>query len=377
METFYGVVEDRHDPMMVGRVRVRIHGLHSEEKTQISTPDLPWSTVILPTTSAGLTGFGTQHGLVEGSSVYGFFRDGKSQQDPVITGVVAGIPVQGYKKDANGNLIKRKVTIGFSDPRRLTTSEYTGTPDGTTPSHNPRRTYGLTASLEDAPQIPDERETPLNYGPWEKKKDETGIAAIASKIVDAVLGKTTQQTGNVITEPTKTQEDDKPYYPYYTDAPDYSPYARGEGDYTDRDFGFKGSNMSYVSKADPKYPYNKTVFTESGHLLELDDTLGAERVSVAHRSGTFHSIEPDGSEMTRIVNDRYTVVCKNDEVYIGGNVNVKIMGNADIKTFGDVNLKGYGKGTLDFTNDVEIKAGGNMTLSSAKKLKLSAQVIES
>jgi hypothetical protein len=53
------------------------------------------------------------------------------------------------------------------------------------------------------------------------------------------------------------------------------------------------------------------------------------------------------------------------------------MGNADIKTFGDVNLKGYGKGTLDFTNDVEIKAGGNMTLSSAKKLKLSAQVIES
>jgi hypothetical protein len=160
METFYGVVEDRHDPMMVGRVRVRIHGLHSEEKTQISTPDLPWSTVILPTTSAGLTGFGTQHGLVEGSSVYGFFRDGKSQQDPVITGVVAGIPVQGYKKDANGNLIKRKVTIGFSDPRRLTTSEYTGTPDGTTPSHNPRRTYGLTASLEDAPQIPDERKTP-------------------------------------------------------------------------------------------------------------------------------------------------------------------------------------------------------------------------
>lgn len=353
MHTFYGVVEDRHDPMMVGRVRVRIHGLHSEEKTQISTPDLPWSTVILPTTSAGLTGFGTQHGLVEGSSVYGFFRDGASQQDPVVTGVVAGIPVQGYKKDANGNLIKRKVTIGFSDPRRLTTSEYTGTPDGTTPSHNPRRTYGLTASLEDAPQIPDERETPLKFGPWKKEEK------------------------NDITEPTKTQEDDKPYYPYYTDAPDYSPYARGEGDYTDRDFGFKGSNMSYVSKADPKYPYNKTVFTESGHLLELDDTLGAERVSVAHRSGTFHSIEPDGSEMTRIVNDRYTVVCKNDEVYIGGNVNVKIMGNADIKTFGDVNLKGYGKGTLDFTKDVEIKAGGNMTLSSAKKLKLSAQVIES
>ena len=39
MMSFYGVVEDRHDPMKIGRVRVRIHGIHNADKTQIATPD--------------------------------------------------------------------------------------------------------------------------------------------------------------------------------------------------------------------------------------------------------------------------------------------------------------------------------------------------
>ena len=39
---FYtGVVEDRNDPLQVGRVRVRIYGLHTDDKTLIATPDLP------------------------------------------------------------------------------------------------------------------------------------------------------------------------------------------------------------------------------------------------------------------------------------------------------------------------------------------------
>ena len=37
---FYGVVEDRHDPLKIGRVRVRIHGYHTHDKQMISTPDL-------------------------------------------------------------------------------------------------------------------------------------------------------------------------------------------------------------------------------------------------------------------------------------------------------------------------------------------------
>ena len=55
---YYGVVEDRNDPLKVGRVRVRVRGVHTDNKQYIASPDLPWSQVIVPTTSAGLSGFG-------------------------------------------------------------------------------------------------------------------------------------------------------------------------------------------------------------------------------------------------------------------------------------------------------------------------------
>ena len=106
MITFFGIVEDRHDPLEIGRVRVRCHGIHTDDKSKIATPDLPWAQVLLPTTSAAISGFGTQHGLVEGSTVFGFFRDGETKQDPVVTHSAAGIPSEFYIKDKNG---KRKI----------------------------------------------------------------------------------------------------------------------------------------------------------------------------------------------------------------------------------------------------------------------------
>jgi len=45
---------------------------------------------MLPTTSSGTSGIGdTPHGLMEGSWVVGFFRDGVSAQDPIIMGTIA------------------------------------------------------------------------------------------------------------------------------------------------------------------------------------------------------------------------------------------------------------------------------------------------
>jgi len=56
--TFTGVVEDRHDPEKLGRVRVRCFGLHSESKTDIPTEDLPWAQPLLPVTQSGISGLG-------------------------------------------------------------------------------------------------------------------------------------------------------------------------------------------------------------------------------------------------------------------------------------------------------------------------------
>ena len=102
-----GVVEDRHDPLYLGRCRVRILGFHTEDLTDMPTNSLPWAYPIQPITSAAQTGVGiSPTGPVEGSWVVGFFRDGENAQEPVFFGTLGGIP------DAPDT-----TAIGFSDPR--------------------------------------------------------------------------------------------------------------------------------------------------------------------------------------------------------------------------------------------------------------------
>jgi len=86
---FTGVVEDRADPLYLNRVKVRCFGFHSPDKNKMPTEDLPWAAVIMPTTESGTSGVGrSPHGLVNGSWVVGFFRDGEEAQDPVVFGSI-------------------------------------------------------------------------------------------------------------------------------------------------------------------------------------------------------------------------------------------------------------------------------------------------
>ena len=282
MKHFFGIVEDRNDPLKIGRVRVRVHGIHTDNKLELSTPDLPWAQVLLPTTTAGLSGIGMQHGLVEGTTVFGYFRD-EAMQDPIIFGVAVGIPQTGYKVDAFGNELLRSVDKGFNDPRRLTVADYEGTPDAPNPEQDSRRPHGLTSAIDTQPKSP--KEITINY--------------------DA--------TGSTITEGEIT-EDMLPYYPLYTGESDVSSIARGDST-VDKKIEIEGHTFP-DSVAEPVYPYNKVYQSESGHVIEIDDTVGKERLSQYHRSGTFQEVHPDGSVVQRIVNDNYQVVAKDDKIYM-------------------------------------------------------------
>ena len=92
---FFGVVEDRQDPLKVGRLRVRIVGVHTQDKQALPTTDLPWALCVLPITASGISGIGqSATGLLEGSWVFGFFRDGNFRQEPLILGSLPGRPTE-------------------------------------------------------------------------------------------------------------------------------------------------------------------------------------------------------------------------------------------------------------------------------------------
>ena len=117
---FTGVVEDRNDPDALGRVRVRCLGFHTEDLNDIPTKDLPWATVMHPTTDPSMQGLGNSPSfLVEGSWVVGFFADAKDKQQPIIIGSLPGKP---------NNL--PDPSKGFNDPRSPYSEqpEYAGTP---------------------------------------------------------------------------------------------------------------------------------------------------------------------------------------------------------------------------------------------------------
>ena len=104
---FFGVVEDRMDPLNLGRVRVRIYAWHTENKSLVPTESLPWAQVVTPIHNAAMSGIGySATGLVEGSTVVGFFLDGKNAQQPIVTGSVPGISLSSSGQ-TNG---------GFQDP---------------------------------------------------------------------------------------------------------------------------------------------------------------------------------------------------------------------------------------------------------------------
>ena len=109
---FTGIVEDIQDLEGLDRVRVRAIGYHSDDKGEVPTASLPLATVMGSTLNAGHKGVGSNHQLVIGSWVIGFFRDGPSAQDPVIMGTIASSQPDGtldMPQEAQANPNNNKV----------------------------------------------------------------------------------------------------------------------------------------------------------------------------------------------------------------------------------------------------------------------------
>ena len=128
-------------------------------------------------------------------------------------------------------------------------------------------------------------------------------------------------------------------FPYAVDDSNHSvsSYARGNGpvkkDYITQ-LGEKETEYA------AKYPHNKTITTESGHVLELDDTPKAERIHVYHKSGSYIEIFPDGSIVTKSAKDSVSVTMNDHSISVvkGDLQIVANEGKIQIKSDGDIDI---------------------------------------
>jgi hypothetical protein len=81
-----GIIENRVDPLAIGRCQVRIFGWHEESNTILPTSDLPWAQAMIPLNNS-------KHFSAPrvGDWVVGFFMDGEQAQLPVMMGVLPGL----------------------------------------------------------------------------------------------------------------------------------------------------------------------------------------------------------------------------------------------------------------------------------------------
>lgn len=110
-----------------------------------------------------------------------------------------------------------------------------------------------------------------------------------------------------------------------------------------------GSWSQPASPYAPTYPNNRVLVTKSGHTVEYDDTPGAERISIFHKSGTFEEIHPDGTRVIRDIGSSYTINTKDKFIYVDGDFDTYIGGDYRLNVGGEGYLKFGGGLTVDTT----------------------------
>ena len=334
---FVGVVEDRKDPQTLGRLRVRCLGYHTERLDKLETKDLPWAHVMNPITSATVSGLGqTPLGAVEGTWVIGFFQDGPDAQQPIIIGTLPGVPSElpdtGSKK-------------GFQDAVNGAYPKYKNETDVNRLSVNDEALPHSTLTMRKADRT-------LSVGTAQIDGIFNGVATIERDLDEGGTASGSPQGGSVITGGEWSEPE--------------TPYAA-------------------------EYPHNHVYESEAGHIREMDDTPTKERIHERHASGTGYEIGPDGTKVTRVKKDNYTITTNDDYTHIQGtqrhttDEGVRIRVNADGAEGNNYNIEvGAGsnvnvevnKGNINLTTlspdvgDININASRDLNMQVGRNVNM-------
>jgi hypothetical protein len=301
---FVGVVEDRKDPQTLGRLRVRCLGYHTEGLDKLPTADLPWAHVMNPITSATVSGLGQSPlGAVEGTWVVGFFQDGGDAQQPIIIGTLPGVPSElpdtGSKK-------------GFQDAVNGAYPKYKNETDVNRLSVNDEALPHSTLTMRKADRT-------LSVGTAQIDGIFNGVATIERDLDEGGTASGSPQGGSVITGGEWSEPE--------------TPYAA-------------------------EYPHNHVYESEAGHIREMDDTPTKERIHERHASGTGYEIGPDGTKVTRVKKDNYTITTNDDYTHI--------QGTQRHTTDEGVRIRVNAEGAEGNNYNIEVGAGSNVNVEVNK-----------
>ena len=335
---FVGVVEDRNDPKTLGRLRVRCLGYHTEDLTKLPTSDLPWAHVMNPITSATVSGIGQSPlGAVEGTWVVGFFTDGSDAQQPMIMGTLPGVPAKLPTKDA---------TRGFQD---VTNANY-----------------------------PKYLETDVNrLAVNEKIEDDNGEISESNPHSTLTIRRADRDLAVGIAQIDGIFDGVAPIDP-------------------DLDTTFWDEPATEYNAT---YPRNHVYESEGGHIREIDDTPGAERIHERHNSGSGYEIFPNGTKVTRVKGKNYNIVSDDEYCHIqgtaretidkglrirvnaegitGNNYNIEVGQGSNVNVEvngGNINLTTLGTGedagdiNINASRDLNVQVGRNMTMDVSETI---------
>lgn len=296
MVWFVGVVEDRMDPNFLGRVKVRCFGYHTDNRLDLPTEDLPWAMVMQSITSAAQSEVGqSPTGLVDGSWVVGFFLDGDEAQQPLVLGSLGGYATKPEKLGFEDS--DDWADYGFKDVRDNSNLQRRSFPQ---PPVSVRRKRG------DALGVEIEEDDMISRYPRENDRDVPTTPRAARGIKDLTIyhdvetseASTYEQTKQALKEPMLSKS---------LNINRNVPTARAS-------YKFDQPTSPYKAL----YPFNHVIQTESGHLIEYDDTPGAERISEYHRSGTFRETHPGGTFVQQTMNEKYDFTEAGSFEYVKG-----------------------------------------------------------
>ena len=130
-----------------------------------------------------------------------------------------------------------------------------------------------------------------------------------------------------------------------------------------------GSIEEEAPSYNPTYPYNTVLHeSESGHLIEVDDSPGAERIHIFHRSGSHIEMRPDGGVKYKAVKKRQDITIGDNEVMISGDCNITVEGGYTLHVR-------KGELIIDAKDDAAINVKGNLKISADKiEMKASKKI---